>query len=118
MRTLAAAIAALVFALPASAANTPADYALATLRDGCAQSYASHSAYHPPGSQTMAFAGERYKGDNRYYNDAKPCDEAQYAVYLVKADPATVAMAHPTAAGKKAKAKKPGDAPPAPLKSK
>ena len=112
MRTLAAAIAALVFTLPASAANTPADYAQATLRDGCAQSHASHSAHHPPGSEMPVFTGERYKGDNRYYNDAKPCDEAQYAVYLEKADPATVAIAHPTGAGKKAKAKKPGGAAP------
>ncbi|MEO6277403.1 hypothetical protein [Roseateles sp.] len=110
MRTLAAAIAALMFTLPASAANTPADYAQATLRDGCAQSYASHSAYYPPGSQTPAFTGERYKGDSRYYNDAKPCNEAQYAVYLEKADPATVTMAYPSGAGKKAKAKKPATA--------
>jgi hypothetical protein len=106
MRTLAAALAALVTALPASAANTPADYAQATLRDGCAQSYASHLAHHAPGSPAPAFAGERIKGDNRYYNDAKPCDEAQYAAYLAKADPATVAVAHPTSAGKKVKAKK------------
>jgi len=116
MRTLAAAIAALVFTLPASAANTPADYAQATLRDGCAQSYASHSAHHAPGSQMPGFTGERYKGDNRYYNDAKPCDEAQYAVYLEKADPATVMMAHPTGTGKKAK--KPTAASSAPAKSK
>ncbi len=102
MRTLAAAIAALVSTLPAFA-STPADFAQATLREGCAQSYASHSAYYPPGSPGPAYSGERYKGDNRYYNDAKPCDEAQYAVYLEKADPATVMMAYPTAAGKKAK---------------
>jgi len=105
MRNLAAAIAALVSALPAFAA-TPAEHAQATLRDGCSQSYASHSAYHPPGIPGPAFTGERYKGDNRYYNDAKPCNEAQYALYLEKADPATVAMAYPPSAGK-AKAKKP-----------
>ena len=86
------------------------------MRDGCAQSYASHVAYYPPGSASPAFSGERYKGDNRYYNDAKPCDEAQYALYLEKADPATVMLAYPTAAGKKAK--KPGAAASAPPKSK
>lgn len=117
MRTLAA-LAALVSALPASAANTPADYAQATLRDGCAQSYASHIAYLPIGSPAPAFTGERYKGDNRYYNDAKPCDEAQYAVYLEKADPATVAMAHPPSAGKKAKPKKAEPTTAAPAKPK
>ena len=116
MRTLAAAIAALVSALPAFAANTPADYAQATLRDGCAQSYASYNAHQPPVGPAQAFTGERYKGDNRYYNDAKPCDEAQYALYLEKADPATVMLAYPTAAGKKAK--KPGAAASAPPKSK
>lgn len=109
MRVLAITIAALVSALPALAANTPADHAQATLRDGCAQSYASHSAYYPPGSSGPAFTGERTKGDNRYYNDAKPCDQAQYAAYLEKADPGTVAMAYPTAAGK-AKARKPASA--------
>ncbi|MBI3350879.1 MAG: hypothetical protein HY020_27240 [Burkholderiales bacterium] len=108
MRALATAFAALVSALPALAANTPADHAQATLRDGCAQSYASHSAYHPPGGPGPAFAGERYRGDTRYYNDAKPCDEAQYSAYLEKADPATVSMAYPTAAGKP-KAKKPAN---------
>ena len=113
MRVLAIALATLVTALPASAASTPADFAQATLRDGCAQSYASHVAYYPTGAQV--FAGERIKGDNRYYNDAKPCDEAQYATYLEKADPATVTMAYPTAAGKK-KAKKPGAAASAPKK--
>jgi hypothetical protein len=110
MRTVIAAIAALVSALPAFAADTPADYAQATLREGCAQSYASHSAYHPTGSAAPAFVGERYRGDNRYYNNAAPCDETQYAAYLEKADPATVTMAYPTGAGKKAKAKKPGAA--------
>ncbi|MFT7771661.1 hypothetical protein [Roseateles sp.] len=100
MRATATAIAALLTTLPAFAANTPADHAQATLRDGCSQSYASHSAYYPPGSPGPAFGGERYKGDNRYYNDAKPCDEAQYAIYLEKADPATVAMAYPSAAGR------------------
>lgn len=110
MRTLAA-LAALASALPASAAMTPADFAQATLRDGCAQSYASHLAYAPPGSAAPAFTGERYKGDNRYYNDAKPCDDAQYATYLEKADPATVAMANPPGAGKKAKPKKPAPRP-------
>jgi len=114
MRTLAATLAALVSALPAFA-ETPAEYALATLREGCAQSYASHSAYYPPGSPGVAFTGERYKGDNRYYNNALPCDEAQYATYLEKADPATVTMAYPTSAGKK-KAKKPGSAASAPKK--
>lgn len=117
MRALATAIAALVSALPALAANTPADHAQATLRDGCAQSYASYSAYYPPGSPGSAFTGERYKGDNRYYNDAKPCDEAQYAAYLEKADPGTVAMAYPTAAGKP-KVKKPANATTATLKPK
>uniref|UniRef100_UPI004036039C hypothetical protein n=1 Tax=Roseateles sp. TaxID=1971397 RepID=UPI004036039C len=92
--------------LPALAANTPADHAQAFLRDGCSQSYASYNAHHPPGNPGPAFTGERYKGDNRYYNDAKPCDEAQYALYLEKADPATVALAHPPSAGK-AKSKKP-----------
>jgi len=110
MRNLAAALAALVSALPAFAADTPADYAQATLRDGCAQSYASYSAYYSSGGQGPAFTGERYKGDNRYYNNAKPCDEAQYAVYLEKADPATVAMAYPTGAGKAKKTKKPAAA--------
>lgn len=104
MRTLATAIAALVSTLPALAA-TPADHAQATLRDGCSQAYASHSAIYPPGSPAPSFSGERVKGDNRYYNDAKACDEAQYALYLEKADPATVAMAYPPSAGK-AKAKK------------
>lgn len=118
MRTVAAAIAALVSALPAFAADTPADYAQATLREGCAQSYASHIAYHPPGSQAPAFAGERYKGDNRYYNNAQPCDEAQYAAYLEKADPATVTMAYPTGAGKAKKVKKPGAAASAPARAK
>lgn len=117
MRTLAAAIAALVSALPAFA-DTPADYAQATLREGCAQSYASYSAYYPTGSPAPAFSGERYKGDNRYYNNAQPCDEAQYAAYLEKADPATVTMAYPTGAGKKAKAKKPGAAASGPAKAK
>ena len=117
MRNLAAAIAALVSTLPALA-STPADFAQATLREGCAQSYASHSAFYPPGSPGPAFSGERYKGDNRYYNNAQPCDEAQYAIYLEKADPATVTMAYPTAAGKKAKAKKPGAAASAPAKAK
>lgn len=116
MRNQAAVLAALVSALPAFAADTPADYARATLREGCAQSYASYSAYYPAGSPAPAFTGERYKGDNRYYNDAKPCDEAQYATYLEKADPATVTMAYPTSAGKKAKAKKPGAAASAPRK--
>lgn len=119
MRTLAAPLAALVFALPASAANTPADHAQATLRDGCAQSYASYSAYYPPGSPAPAFTGERAKGDNRYYSDPKACDEAQYSVYLSKADPAIVAMAHPTAAGKpKDKGKKTGGTAAAPAKPK
>ena len=106
MRALATSIAALVTALPALAANTPADHAQAFLRDGCSQSYASYSAHYQPGSPGPAFTGERYKGDNRYYNDAKPCDEAQYALYLEKADPATVSMAHPSSAGKP-KAKRP-----------
>jgi hypothetical protein len=118
MRTLAAALAALVTALPAAAANTPADYAQATLRDGCAQSYASYLAHTAPGTAAAAFAGERAKGDNRYYNDAKPCDEAQYAAYLTKADPATVAMAHPTGAGKKVKTKKVDPTATAPAKPK
>ena len=118
MRALATAIAALVTtALPALAANTPAEHAQATLRDGCSQSYASHSAYYPPGSTAPAFTGERYKGDNRYYNDAKPCDEAQYETYLVKADPAIVALAHPPAAGK-AKGKKASTNTTAPAKQK
>lgn len=116
MRTLAAALAALAPALPAFAVDTPADYAQATLRDGCAQSYASYSAYYPPGGP--AFTGERYKGDNRYYSNAKPCDEAQYSAYLAKADPATVAMAYPTAAGKAKKEKKPGSGASAPVKPK
>lgn len=116
MRTQAAALAALVSALPAFA-DTPADYAQATLREGCAQSYASHSAHFPPGSPGPAFSGERYKGDNRYYTNATPCNEAQYAVYLEKADPATVAMAYPTAAGKK-KLKKPGATASAPARPK
>ena len=74
----------------------------------------------PAGSQAPAFSGERYKGDNRYYNDARPCDEAQYAAYLEKADPGTVAMAYPTAAGKAktSKAKKPAAGASAPAKSK
>ena len=106
MRTLAVVIASLVTALPALAADTPATHAQAVLRDGCAQAYASHIAtYYAAGAVAPAFTGERAKGDNRYYNDAKPCDEAQYATYLEKADPATVTMAYPTAAGK-AKAKK------------
>jgi hypothetical protein len=102
MRTLA--IAALVSAFPAFAAQTPADYAQASLREACAQSFASYSANYTPGSPV--FTGERYRGDNRYYSNAKPCDEAQYAAYLEKADPATVTIAYPTGAGKKAKAKK------------
>jgi len=118
MRNLAAALAALVSALPAFAADTPADHAQATLREGCAQSYASYSAYYPQGGAAPAFTGERYKGDNRYYNNAKPCDEAQYAAYLEKADPATVTMAYPTAAGKSKKAKKPAAGASAPAKPK
>lgn len=117
MRALAATLAALVSALPALAANTPADHAQASLRDGCAQSFASYSAYYPPGSAGPAFTGERTPGDNRYYNDAKPCDDAQYAVYLEKADPAMVALAYPSAAGKP-KAKKPAQGPAAPAKPK
>ncbi len=115
MRSLSTAIAVLLASLPA-VAQTPAAYAQATLRDACAQNYASHSANYPPGSAAPAFTGERYQGDNRYYNNAKPCDDAQYAAYLEKADPATVAMAYPSAAGKKAKAKKPGAAASAPKK--
>lgn len=101
MRTLAVVIASLVTALPALAADTPATRAQDVLRDGCAQAHASHIAsYYAAGAVAPAFTGERAKGDNRYYNDAKPCDEAQYAAYLAKADPATVTMAYPTAAGK------------------
>lgn len=117
MRALATSIAALVTALPAVAANTPADHAQAFLRDGCSQSYASHSAHYSPGSPGPAFTGERVKGDNRYYNDARPCDEAQYALYLEKADPATVALAYPPSAGK-AKTKKPLTTAAAPAKPK
>ncbi|RZI95418.1 MAG: hypothetical protein EOP39_29665 [Rubrivivax sp.] len=106
MRTLAVVIASLVSALAAHAADTPATHAQAVLRDGCAQANASHIAtYYAAGAVAPAFSGERAKGDTRYYNDAKPCDEAQYAAYLEKADPGTVAMAHPTSAGK-VKAKK------------
>ncbi|MGM9483486.1 hypothetical protein ACS5PN_19970 [Roseateles sp. NT4] len=106
MRTLAVVIASVVTALPAQAADTPATHAQAVLRDGCAQAYASHIAtYYAAGAVAPAFTGDRAKGDNRYYNDAKPCDETQYASYLEKADPATVTMAYPTAAGK-AKPKK------------
>ena len=108
MRTFVVAIvtvAALVTALPASAAETPADFALASLREGCAQSYASYIANYPPGTEAPAFTGERIKGDMRYYNGAKACTEEQYAAYLEKADPASVALAHPSGAGKKAKAK-------------
>jgi nitroreductase len=100
MRHLAIAFTALVSTLPALAAETPATLAQAVLRDGCAQSYASYLYYYPPGSQAPVFSGERYKGDNRYYNDAKPCDDEQYAAYLEKADPATVMAAYPTAAGR------------------
>ncbi|MDR7333718.1 hypothetical protein [Roseateles asaccharophilus] len=111
MRHLAIAFTALVSSLAAHAAETPATLAQAVLRDGCAQSYASYLYYNPTGSPAPAFSGERYKGDNRYYNDAKPCDDAQYAAYLDKADPATVMAAYPTAAGlakvKKAPATKP-----------
>lgn len=117
MRSLAFAFAALLTTLPASAADTPAMRAQAELRDGCAQSYASYLAYHPAGSQAPAYAGERYRGDDRYYNDAKPCNEAQYAAYLAKADPATVAMAYPSAAGK-AKPRKAAHGASAPAKSK
>ncbi|MFG6458903.1 hypothetical protein [Roseateles sp. BYS96W] len=113
MRTLVVAVATLVTALPASAATTPADFALASLREGCSQSYASYIAKYPAGTEAPAFAGERIKGDMRYYNDAKACTEEQYAAYLEKADPATVALAHPSAAGKKAPAKKPATAAPA-----
>ncbi|KQV94841.1 hypothetical protein [Pelomonas sp. Root1237] len=106
MRTLAVTIASLVTALPAFAADTPASHAQAVLHDGCAQAYASHVAtYYAAGAVAPTFTGERPKGDHRYYNDAKPCDEAQFASYLEKADPATVTMAYPTAAGK-AKSKK------------
>ncbi len=48
--------------------------------------------------------------------NAKPCDDAQYAAYLEKADPATVAMAYPTGAGKKVKANKPATGASAPKK--
>ena len=120
MRHLAVAFTALVSSLAAHASQTPATLAQAALRDGCAQSYASHLYYRPPGSPAPAFSGERYKGDNRYYNDAKPCDDEQYVVYLDKADPATVMAAYPTAAGrpkvKKAPASKP--MPAAAIKSK
>lgn len=120
MRAVAIAFAALLPVLPALPADTPAERAQAELREGCAQSYASYVAYYPAGSQAPAFSGERYKGDNRYYNDARPCDEAQYAAYLEKADPGTVAMAYPTAAGKAktSKAKKPAAGASAPAKSK
>lgn len=117
MRVIAFAFAALLPMLPASAADTPAERAQAELREGCAQSYASYAAYYPSGSQAPAFSGERYKGDNRYYNDAQPCGEAQYAAYLEKADPGMVAMAYPTAAGK-TKAKKPAHSASAPAKGK
>lgn len=117
MRSLAFAFATLLTTLPAPAADTPAMRAQAQLREGCAQSYASYIAYYPTGSQAPAYAGESYKGDSHYYNDAKPCTEAQYSVYLEKADPATVAMAYPTAAGKpKAKAKKTSSSASAPAK--
>lgn len=120
MRAFAFAFAALLPALPALAADTPAERAQAELRAGCAQSYASYVANYAAGSQAPAFSGERYKGDNHYYNDAKPCDEAQYTAYLEKADPATIAMAYPTAAGKAktGKAKKPAAGASVPAKSK
>lgn len=120
MRVLAIACAALMTTLPAWAADTPAERAQAELRAGCAQSYASYSAYYPAGSPAPAFTGERAPGDNRYYNDAKACGEAQYSAYLEKADPATVAMAYPTAAGKTKphKGKKPEAGASAPAKPK
>lgn len=112
MRHLAFAFTALVSLLPAHAAETPASLAQAVLRDGCAQSYASYLYYHPPGSPaTKAFSGERQKGDNRYYSDAKPCDDEQYAIYLDKADPATVMAAYPTAAGRPKVKKDPASKP-------
>lgn len=118
MRALASALAALIATLPASAADTPAERAQAELREGCAQSYASYSAYHPVGSPAPAFVGDRHPGDSRYYNDAKACGEAQFAAYLEKADPATVALAYPSAAGKTkaGKAKKPAAGASAPVK--
>lgn len=115
MRHLGFALTALAVALPGHAADTPAARAQAELRDGCAQSYASYNALHPAGTQAPAFTGERIKGDNRYYNDAKPCDDAQYAVYIEKADPATVMMAYPSAAGRP-KVKKSAAAASAPVK--
>jgi hypothetical protein len=117
MRSVPVFVASLVVALPALAADTPATYTQAVLRDGCAQAYASHSALAPADGQAPAFSGERYKGDNRYYNDAKPCTEEHYALYLQKADPAMVAMAYPTAAGKP-KVKKPAGSASAPAKPK
>lgn len=120
MRALASACAALMTTLPALAADTPAERAQAQLREGCAQSYASYTAYQPPGSPAAAFTGERAPGDNRYYNDARACGETQYAAYLEKADPATVALAYPSAAGKPkpGKAKKPAAGASAPGKAK
>lgn len=119
MRAIAFAIATLFAALPASAADTPAERAQAQLRDGCAQSYASYSANYLGSSQAPAYSGERYKGDDRYYNDAKPCGEAQFSAYLEKADPGLVSMAYPSAAGKHkgAKPKKPAAGASAPAKA-
>ena len=105
MRALATSIAALVTALPALAANTPADHAQAFLRDGCSQSYASYSAHYQPGSPGPRLHRRALQGRQPLLQRRQPCDEAQYALYLEKADPATVALAHPPSAGKP-KAKK------------
>ncbi len=75
------------------------------LRNGCAQSLASFTALHPAGN-APEYRGEKAPGDTRQYADAKPCNDAQLAAYLDKADPTLVMRAYPTAAGRP-QAKKP-----------
>ncbi|PZP28194.1 MAG: hypothetical protein DI603_19805 [Roseateles depolymerans] len=88
--------------------------AQAELRAGCAQNYASYLAYYPLGTRkSYLFAGERFPGDTRHYSDAPACSEAQYALYLDKADPALVMSAYPSGAGRPRAARPAASAAPA-----
>jgi len=79
--------------------------ARAELRAACAQSHASFIANQPAGN-APEYRGDKSPGDNKHYDDAKPCSEEHLAAYLDKADPALVMRAYPSAAGRP-KAKKP-----------
>lgn len=85
----------------AAIAQDQAAAAQAQLRAGCAQNYASYLAYYPLGTKkSYQFAGERIPGDTRHYADAPACSEAQFALYLDRADPVLVMAAYPSAAGR------------------